>query len=597
MGGLCGFFGKPDPSLLAAMASALTHRSPRPPEIHTHHAASFAYFRRDLAEGRPSWGAGLHSDDDGVLVISGLLTDPSAVALGPRGLLRETRKFGANSLCRVEGDFVAASLLPAARESSKTHTGCLVRECAGARTIYYAPHQGRLLFACEPKAIWSVPGFPRRLRPASLAQYLAFSFVPGAPTMLEGLYELPAGHLLTWDASHGVRVERFFHFEREEHGGADGVSAGEQPADDPIWVARFRDCLAEEVRRRLPRDESPAVFLSGGLDSSVVVAEVVRQSDRPVDTYALHFGKKYPHELEFARAVAERCGTRHREMELRPRDFLPRLRQMVWYLDDPIGDPVTMPNMELARRVSAEHREVFNGEGGDPCFGGPKNIPMMLRHWYGVSTDESFRERAYLASYRRSYEMIESLLLPEWRTQIDEQADLDGVLTPFFQCDTPRYFLNKLTAINIRLKGAHLILPKVERMLAASGVIPLAPLFSAQMIRLSFQMPPALKLAGGVEKIVLKRAYQHDLPKSVIDRPKSGMRVPVHFWFQGELRRYARHVLSPRHVKRAGIFDPRVVKNLLDYNLETRNGRYGLRLWMLLTLEIWRRIVVEGESV
>jgi asparagine synthase (glutamine-hydrolysing) len=152
-------------------------------------------------------------------------------------------------------------------------------------------------------------------------------------------------------------------------------------------------------------------------------------------------------------------------------------------------------------------------------------------------------------------------------------------------------------AINIRLKGAHLILPKVERMTGAWGLTPLAPLFDERLIGLSFRMPPRLKLAGGVEKLVLKRAYAGDLPAAVIARPKSGMRVPVHFWLRGEMKRYARHILHPRRLRQAGIFQPERVRQLLNYDIEGGGGRYGLRLWMLITFEIWRRLTVEGEPL
>ena len=170
------------------------------------------------------------------------------------------------------------------------------------------------------------------------------------------------------------------------------------------------------------------------------------------------------------------------------------------------------------------------------------------------------------------------------------------MIRPFFKARRPSLFLDKLTAINIRLKGAHLILPKVERMMGAAGIIPLSPLFSTEMVRFSYQMPSRLKLFGGVEKVLLKRTDADQLPAEVIARPKSGMRVPVHFWFRGELKRYARKILDRRQLPRVGLFDPQRVQQLLDYNTQEGPGRYGIRLWMLLTLEIWRRIVVEGEA-
>jgi asparagine synthase (glutamine-hydrolysing) len=138
-------------------------------------------------------------------------------------------------------------------------------------------------------------------------------------------------------------------------------------------------------------------------------------------------------------------------------------------------------------------------------------------------------------------------------------------------------------------------LPKVERMAGAFRLVTASPLFDERLVRLSFEMPPRLKLDRGIEKIVLKRAYQDRLPREVIERPKSGMRVPVHFWFQGEMKRYAKKLLAPRELKKAGIFEPERVGRLLVYDTEEGPGRYGIRLWMLLTFEIWRRIVIEGE--
>ena len=222
----------------------------------------------------------------------------------------------------------------------------------------------------------------------------------------------------------------------------------------------------------------------------------------------------------------------------------------------------------------------------------------MLHHWYGgIKREPGFRETAYLASYRRAYSEIPYLLTEDFRSNIREDKALSGVLRPFLETPDIKSFLHKLLAINIRLKGAHLILPKVERMLGAAGVTPLSPLFDERIVRMSFAMPPKMKLKGGIEKIVIKEAYKDLLPAEVIQRPKSGMRVPVHYWFKGELQKYARSILSPREIKRAGIFNPERVEKLLRYNISEGPGRYGIRLWMLLTFEIWRRFVIEGERL
>lgn len=467
----------------------------------------------------------------------------------------------------------------------------LVRDAAGERSLYFG-HSGRsFYFAVEPYAVLSVPGFPRRLRPAAVAEYLSFSFVPGLRTMLEDLYELPAGHYAEFDTRAPEKAPVVFRYFEPE--------LLEQPPRESAEesVSAFRRTLEQCVADRRPASGRTGVFLSGGLDSTIVAGIVQKQSSAPVPAYSLHFGKKYANELDYARAAAQAIGCEHREIEIRPRSFLSRLVKMVRHLGEPIGDPVTVGNFELARQISGDVDFVYNGEGGDPCFGGPKNLVMMMQHWYGgVERDARFRARKYLASYQRCYAELHHIFAPEFRARWSD-AELEDVLLPFFETERPSTFLKKLLSINMRLKGAHLILPKVERMTGAWALRPLAPLFDRRMVEASHTLPPELILHRSVEKIILKRAFADDVPLEIIERPKSGMRVPVFFWFQGELKRYARKILSRKEIRRAGIFDAERVQQLLRYDIEEGAGRYGIRLWMLLTFEIWRRLVLEGEDL
>jgi asparagine synthase (glutamine-hydrolysing) len=517
------------------------------------------------------------------LVFCGHLTSPRAATA--ESLLDHYQHHGLRFAQALRGAFVLAVL-----DGDRL---LLFRDGAGRRTVYHTMHHGRFVFAIEPKALYRMPGFSPRLRPGAVAQYLTFSFVPGEGTMLEDIFELPAGAYLdyhggqksSWRAERYVRVEDV------------ALTTRELQFSDADWIARFQEHFSDATEDLRPRGEPVAIYLSGGIDSSIVTAEVKAHHDEQVKTFSVHFGSHYPNELAYARLVAAHCGVEHEEVLIQPRNFLPQLHDMIWHLDEPIGDPVAMPNYELARYVARQgFRWVFNGEGGDPCFGGPKNLPLLLQHWYGgVQKTPNFREKLYLASYRRAYEEMDHLLTPEWRQQIDPVCDLEAILTPFFQTQHPHRFLDKLLAINMRLKGAHLILPKVERMLAAAGLMPLSPLFDERLMQLAFALPGHLKLHHGVEKIILKKAFVGRVPQAVIERPKSGMRVPVHFWFQGELRRYARKLLSPRQVKAAGMFRPERVQQLLRYDTEEGEGRFGLRLWMLLTLELWRRMVFHEE--
>ena len=574
-----GFTGPPDDALLRHLSRALTHRGA--------HCAMERETPGGVLACRSMWphdasSASLAWDDQCALAFCGQFTSPCPATA--EDLLTQYQQYGLCFAQTLRGAFVLAIL--------DRDRLLLFRDGAGRRTVYHTVHRGRFVFAIEPKALYRMPGFSPRLRPGAVAQYLTFSFAPGAGAMLEDIFEMPAGAYVDYDAAtRRCRAERYLRFE-------DAALPGDAPPlTDAAWIERFQDDFTAATESLRPPGEPVAIFLSGGIDSSIVTAQVMAQHDAHVKTFALHFGPQYANELPYARAVAEHCGSDYEEVIIEPRRFLPQLHDMVWHLDEPIGDPVAMPNYELARHVSRQgFRWVFNGEGGDPCFGGPKNLPMLLQHWYGgVESAENFREKLYLASYRRAYEEMDYLLTPEWRQQMDPARDLEAILTPFFQTQRPPRFLDKLLAINMRLKGAHLILPKVERMLAAARLTPLSPLFDERLMQLAFALPGHLKLHRGIEKVILKKAFAGRVPPCVIERPKSGMRVPVHYWFQGELRRYAHQILSPRRVKAAGIFRPERVKQLLRYDTQEGPGRFGLRLWMLLTFELWRRMVFDED--
>jgi asparagine synthase (glutamine-hydrolysing) len=460
----------------------------------------------------------------------------------------------------------------------------IARDGAGGRALNYTFGGGHFSCASETKALLALPNQLRTLRPGALAQFLAYSFIPGPKTMLDGIFSLPAGSYLEINLDYPTPtdpVSWFFpefiepHLTKEES------------------TEAFQTTFQHAVERLLPQaGPSPALFLSGGLDSSCVAAELARNHRDSLHSYSLHFGENYPHELDHARDVVAFCGIKnHHEILIRPKDFITRLHDMVAALDEPIGDPVALPNYELASRVGQNHPAVFNGEGGDPIFGGPKNFNLLLHHWYGLPQhcqNPNHREKQYLSSYRRAYEEISRLLTPEFRELFHEEEELEGPLTPFFEASQPTHFLNKVMIINQRLKGAHLIQPKVERMLAAHKLRPLSPLFDENIIRLSFAIPPTCKLLGGHEKIIMKRAFAGRLPNSILERPKSGMRVPVHFWMQKEMKSHVREILSPRQLKQEGIFDHHRVKQLLKYKTEEGPGRYGLRLWMLMTFQLWK---------
>ncbi|PCJ62237.1 MAG: hypothetical protein COA79_04030 [Planctomycetota bacterium] len=575
MSSIFGVIGDAKLNNIDQMQNVLTHRGTKLKSKFKSDVAILSVFSHEKHQEPLS---GVYESGENFLAFSGSLFFAPEDVSNLKDLYDLILKNGIEYINQLSGSFILLF-----KTSQKT---IICRDPAGESTIVYSTFSGQVAFASEAKAILSLPGFKREIDRGSLTRYFAYSFLPGKATMLKNIFELPAGVVLEIDSSGRTNLKK--------------ISTVDQIEEDVDMsldesVSEFHQLFLKCIEDRYPSD-SVGLFLSGGLDSTIVGAGL-RELGHSFKSYSLYFGKKYNHELEFAKSAADLMNVENIPFSLEPKTFLPNLREAIWYLDDPIGDPITIPNYELSKFASKEFNYIYNGEGGDPLFGGPKNIPMMLHHWYGYEREENFREKKYLESYRRAYSEIESLINPDFLKDLDVEEELEAPLRPYFSSSRPHKFLNKLMLINIRLKGAHLILPKIKRMQGANGILPLSPLFDSRLIEFSFRIPTSHKLQNGIEKLILKEAYKGKIPEGIIQRPKSGMRVPVHYWFQKELRRYAKSIFNKKDVENAGIFQYKRIKELLSYDLESIQNRYGLKLWMLLTFEIWRKLNIEKESL
>ena len=457
----------------------------------------------------------------------------------------------------------------------------LVRDAVGERTLFYAATNAGLVFASSLRGLLATGLVAPKLDLAAVARFLSYAYLPGRDTLVAGVRELLPGQRLSVTAT-GIAAEMFWH----------------PPAEPPQWDdeetlrTQLRQRLEEAVRRRLPAEGPVAASLSGGLDSSLVVALARRLHAGPVATYSISFGAGHANELPFSSLVARHCGADHRVIELSPAAVLAHVDDAVGLLGDPIGDPLTVPNALLFHAAAATSGVMLNGEGGDPCFGGPKNLPMLLAQLYGdPAADGLARERAYLRAHLKCFDDLPGLLAPEVGAALAErplESELTGPLTD------PRWrtFIGRLQAVNVSFKGGHHILPKVDALSEPSGMLPRSPLFDRDVVECAFAIPPQHKLKGSVEKHLLKRAVADLLPAEIIDRPKSGMLVPVEAWFQGPLLPQARERLLDGLAGR-GIVNRDYLERLLAGRLGGLRPRHGAKIWLLVTLEAWLRRVLD----
>ncbi|WNZ44732.1 asparagine synthase-related protein [Leptolyngbya boryana CZ1] len=443
----------------------------------------------------------------------------------------------------------------------------MIRDRVGQKTLYYT-RTGETRWI-SPRLRSLNAYHSRELDLVALRDYLSCAFVPGSQTL--------------WQQVREVRPGTYRNFQEETIYWSPQEQIQNSDASLEWHGQKVRSLLEGLIEEMLPSGEPVGAFLSGGIDSSCVTALAAKLHDRAVHTYSIHFGAPYPSELEFANLVAKHCHTQHHILEISPEMIWQMLPETLASLDDPIGEGLTVPNLVLARAAKESVNVVLNGEGGDPCFAGPKNKPMLLNQLYGSGGSKRDVE-AYLTSFQKCFSDLPTLLKPEVYAAIAQAPSV-------FESDlnVPVAYLNRLMLLNLKFKGADYILTKVNALNAAAGITGRSPLFDPRMVELSLQIPPQYKLAGAEEKAVLKAAVADLLPDVIVNRPKSGMIMSMQQWFRTIWRRRARALLLDRKAEIAPYINQAIVKDWLDYRGQVWH-RYGLKLWLLVTLEIWLRV-------
>ncbi|MCB1190940.1 MAG: 7-cyano-7-deazaguanine synthase [Leptospiraceae bacterium] len=587
MSSIFGYFGKHSPGLIDKMGNILSHRHKNGYKTYSQKDANNKCL--EVGRGKVTYSSPLCisvPEQRFFLTYTGVIPNFDETMFSQekiKSFLSDPLRV-LNELTKLDGIFVLVC-----RVGDVLY---LMRDPAGAKVIYWTENKGNLLFSNEIKALFADSTISRKLRKQAILEYFTFSFIPGENTMLEGVKELQPGHILEFSKGR-IRTINYFPFETYEK-------------IETMDFETSKKLLRKELEVYMNQYEkfikTPLVFLSGGIDSSAVLAiTALKYGKKAVRTISIHFGTGYTNENEFAQMMVDKYDTNHSYLEITPKSFRKEFKKIIWYLDDPIGDPVTIPNYLISKEASKYTDVILNGEGGDPCFGGPKNIPMLLSLLYGAPQENlqsNWMEDNYLLSYQRGYRDIEHLLEPSFYKKTEGKEGLYSILRPYFQAKSPVSFINKLMKINIQLKGGNLILPKVDKMTSVNGILPLSPLFSKRMIQLSMETSAQWKLNGNIEKWILKKAVEDCVPTPILQRPKSGMKVPVRFWFQKELKSMAKEILSKKRIQSHEIFRYDYIKSLIKYDLEVSNGaRQGLKLWMLITFMAWYEQMIESFGV
>jgi asparagine synthase (glutamine-hydrolysing) len=381
---------------------------------------------------------------------------------------------------------------------------------------------------------------------------------------------------------------------------------------ESYFVDGVRGLLEESVKLRLVSDVPLGAFLSGGIDSSAVVATMARLTNRQVKTFSIGFGESDYDELRYARMVAERFETDHHELVLEP-DVIDVVSEIAWHLDEPFGDSSAIPTYFVSK-LAAEHVTVaLSGDGGDELFAGyerysveerergalPSGVRALLRGM-GRVWPEGLRGRNFVkhhgllgaARYLDACTLFRAdqkrrLLTPDAYARLGPEAA--GDRNAFLPGAGP--WLSELQQMDLSRSLPLDILTKVDRMSMAHALEAREPLLDHVLVEFACTIPPELQLANGSGKRVFKQALRGVLPDAVIDRKKQGFGVPLGHWFRGRLGGYLRELLLSQRARERGIFEPEYVRILIDRHERGRD--LGLQLWTLLSFELWCRAFLD----
>ncbi|MDP1652038.1 MAG: asparagine synthase (glutamine-hydrolyzing) [Rhodocyclaceae bacterium] len=490
------------------------------------------------------------------------------------------------------------------------------RDRLGVKPLYVRNDGRMLAFATEAKALLTLPGVVAEVDPLALHSYLQLGYVAAPCSIFKGIAKLPPATLMFVENGR-VEQRRYWRLPAEI-----------EVASEAQWIERVRDRIEQSVHMQMVSDVPIGAFLSGGIDSSAVVAYMAKHSGQPIRTYAIGFSggaaDEFYNELPYARRVAQLFGTEHREIEVKP-DVVGLLPKLLWHMDEPIADTAFITTYLVAEFARREVTVILSGVGGDELFGGYRRylgnhylsqfdrlprplkraaismgrwLPSdrhsgllnLLRYARGflASADLSFedRYRSYVEVFGRNA-ASDILLQPP-------SANFDPLAAAFAVAGSSDS-LNRLLAVDAETQLPDDLLLLTDKMTMATSLECRVPLLDHELVELAARMPESLKLRGGVLKYTLKKALADVLPDDILHRKKRGFGTPMGAWLKGELAPLLKSVLSEASIGRRGLFRFEAVRALIAAH--ERNAVDGTdQLLSLLNFEVWARIYLDGRE-
>ena len=615
--GIVQLAGKPvSAAEITSMCSALTHRGPDDYGFYVDQMAGLGMRRLSIIDLKTGHQP-VHNEDGSVFVVL------NGEIYNYRDLRRELQRqghvfhtetdtetlvhlyeqYGNGFVKKLRGMF-AFALWDKRRQKL-----ILGRDRLGIKPLYYAMIGKRFMFASEVKALLRLPEVEPNLNWYSVNHYFTGLSTPATESIIDGVHKLEPGCLLIVSADGKQYYERYWEVEfRPDYGHRESY-----------FAEQLRELLEESVRLHLVSDVSVGAFLSGGMDSSSVVALMARHNRHRVKTFSIGFQESGYDESRHARLVAEQFGTEHYELILEP-DIEDIFENLAWYLDEPLGDSSAIPTYMVSRLASEQVKVVLSGDGGDELFAGYDKyeverkerryeaVPASIRKLLGIVGDalpEGAKGRNFLrhAALSGSNRYLDASMLfrsdQKMRLFRPDVGALILASNPLrdqsaFLAASTEDWLSAAQHLDLKSYLPLDILTKVDRMSMANSLEARVPLLDHKLVEFAATIPPEYRLRDGETKSIFKRAMRGILPDRIIDRPKQGFAAPFNVWFKTHLGDFVRRILLSEAASRRGILDPGYIRFLLTQHEGGRD--LSMQLWTLLSFELWCRTFLDGPQ-
>jgi asparagine synthase (glutamine-hydrolysing) len=633
---MCGIVGKAyldprrpvEPEIIERMKRCIVHRGPDDHGTHLRACAGLGFQRLsiiDLASGHQPM---LNEDGTVAIVFNGeiynfrdlrkQLVDAGHVfktRSDTEVILHGFEQWGTGVAERLRGMFAFAVF------DHKTHSLYIARDRVGKKPLYYAhvnPGTAKeaFLFASEMKCLLADPAVERKVDLVALSHYLTYQYVPQPWSILEGVKKLEPGSWLEYRNGR-VRMRRYWHLTYAPKRTVTVQEAAEQT----------EALIDEAVRVRLMSEVALGCFLSGGIDSSLVVAMMRRHITGDLKTFSIGFREEEFNELPFARKVAQQFGTHHEEFIVEP-NALECVGTLAWHFDEPFADISAIPTYYLAKMTRQYVTVALNGDGGDESFAGYeryrgfqafnryRRLPKSLRRAAAgpiaaAATAFPGNAKLELLNYVNRVSLMqpetfylqmmvifrdyqkEALFGAKHRHVLHEaEADSEFLTESMFLNETTREQVDRMMYSDIMLYLPGALLPKVDRMTMAVSLEGRSPFLDHHVMEYAASLPAEVKFAGGELKHLLKRVARQFFPDEFLNRPKMGFGVPIGEWFRGSLRSLAGDYLLGERARSRGFFDQEYVRRIFDQHMRGAQNHHH-RLWTLLMFEAWARTFLD----